>query len=170
MAELAAEWAEGRWAVRTFTVEEVRAVFQSLEARAVAAGVGDECLLVIQQVAEEVLGNLSAGEEEDGEEEDGEDGPRERALGALTEAEFDQAAWELFGSPSFDGVSDIEAVRQSLVPAWRPSPRSNAAMIEALAVYRLKRRKARGWGEAPAAARAFAKREAMSAYNRVIRG
>ena len=165
MAELAAEWAEGRWAVRTFTVEEVRAVFQSLEARAVAAGVGDECLLVIQQVAEEVLGNLSAGEEEDGE-----DGPRERALGALTEAEFDQAAWELFGSPSFDGVSDIEAVRQSLVPAWRPSLWSNAAMIEALAVYRLKRRSARGWGEAPAAARAFAKREAMSAYNRVIRG
>ena len=92
------------------------------------------------------------------------------SLGALTEAEFDQAAWELFGSPSFDGVSDIEAVRQSLVPAWRPSPRSNAAMIEALAVYRLKRRSARGWGEAPAAARAFAKREAMSAYNRVIRG
>lgn len=171
MVVVAAERAAGWWAMKTLTLDEVRAMFERLEARAVGVGVGEECLLVIQQVASEVLGELGELGAGGVDEEDEEDGPRARALLAKSAAEFDQAAWELLkGGGWYDDISRIEMVRQSVVPAWRPGVRSSAAMLEALVVYRSKREAAREWGEAPTAAHQFAKREAMSAYNRAIRG
>lgn len=143
------------------TVEDVQGVFERLVARAVAAGVGDECLLVIHQVKEEVIGELGGGEEEE------EDGPRERVLGSLSAAEFDRAAWELLGG-WFADVAAVEAARLALVLGWSPGLRTNAAMLAALREYGRARARAGGWGEAPSAAHQYARREGRLAYNREI--
>lgn len=67
-------------------------------------------------------------------------------------------------------VERITTVRQAIAMGWKPSAKSNAAMLAALEVYREKRSEAEGRGEAKTPASQFAKQEAMSAYNEAIKG
>lgn len=149
------------------TLDDVRDAFGNLEDRAAKAGASHKCLLIIHATAEEVLGELGgkearpAGDATD---------LRARALAAVTEAQFDRAAWALLRGGSFVDVVDVAQARLWLVPGWQPGPRSNAAMLAALEVYRDKRAAAGRRGEASPAAHHFAKREGRSAYNRAIKG
>ncbi len=93
---------------------------------------------------------------------------RALALGAKTAAEFDYAAYMTLRNGMYTDQERIAKTRQALVPAWKPGEKSNAAMLAALTVYREKRAAAEGRGESPGPAHAFAKREAMSAYNKAI--
>ncbi len=94
---------------------------------------------------------------------------RGMALAAKTENEFDYAAYMVLKNGLYTAVSRITAVRQAIVIGWKPSPRSNAAMLAALEVYRDKRGEAEGRGEAKTPASQFAKQEAMNAYNEAIK-
>jgi hypothetical protein len=92
------------------------------------------------------------------------------ALAAKTEPEFDYAAYMVLRNGLYTAVSRITAVRQAIVIGWKPGERSNAAMLNALQVYRDKRAEAEGRGEDEKAAKQFARHEAMSAYNEAIKG
>jgi hypothetical protein len=94
---------------------------------------------------------------------------RAMAVGAKTAGEFDYAAYMVLRNGLYTEVERITRTRESLVPAWQPGERPNGAMLSALAVYRDKRSAAEGRGEAAGAAHKFARREAMSAYNKAIR-
>ena len=90
------------------------------------------------------------------------------AVGAKTDGEFDYAAYMALKNGLYTEMDRIKKTREVLVPGWKPSTRSNGAMLAALEVYRDKRHAAEGRGEASSDAHAFAKREAMSVYNRQI--
>lgn len=94
---------------------------------------------------------------------------RAMALGAKTGAEFDYAAYMTLKNGMYTDQERILKTREVIVPGWRPGGRANGAMLAALEVYRDKRHAAEGRGEASGAAHAFAKKEAMGAYNREIR-
>lgn len=94
---------------------------------------------------------------------------RKLALEAKTPEEFDYAAYMVLKNGLYTAVSRITAVRQAIVIGWKPSPRSNEAMLAALEVYRDKRGEAEGRGEAKTPASQFAKQEAMNAYNEAIK-
>ena len=91
---------------------------------------------------------------------------RAMALKARTAAEFDYAAYMTLRNGMYTDQERILKTREVIVPGWKPGERANAAMLAALEVYRDKRNAAEGRGEAPGAAHAFAKREAMGAYNK----
>lgn len=93
---------------------------------------------------------------------------RKLALEAETDAAFDYAAYMVLRNGLYTDQERVKVVRQALVPAWKPSPQSNGAMLHALEVYRDKRAAAEGRGEASTAASAFAKKEAMNAYNKAM--
>lgn len=94
---------------------------------------------------------------------------RAMAIQAKTATEFDYAAFMTLRNGMYTDQERITAARESLGLGWKPgSGPGNAAMLKALEVYREKRQAAEGRGEAPGAAHQFAKREAMSAYNREI--
>lgn len=93
---------------------------------------------------------------------------RALALGAKTEKEFDYAAYMTLRNGLYTDQERIRKTREVIVPGWKPGEKSNAAMLAALEVYREKRSAAEGRGEAPGPAHAFAKREAMGAYNKAI--
>lgn len=95
---------------------------------------------------------------------------RALALAAKTEAKFDYAAYMVLKNGLYTAVSRITAVRQAVVIGWKPGERSNAAMLSALQIYRDKRAEVEGRGEDEKAAKQFARREAMSAYNEAIKG
>lgn len=90
------------------------------------------------------------------------------ALAAETPTQFDYAAFMTLKDGLYTEVEHIEKTRQALIPAWTPGPKINAALLEALRVYRDKRQAAEGRGEATKEAHSFAKREAMSAYNKAV--
>ncbi len=94
---------------------------------------------------------------------------RAMALGAKTDAEFDYAAYMTLKNGMYTDQERILKTREVIVPGWRPGGQANGAMLKALAVYRDKRHAAEGRGEASGVAHAFAKKEAMGAYNREIR-
>lgn len=157
MVVVAAEWAEGWWAMKTFTVDEVRAVLERLESRAVASGVGDECLLVIQQVAEEVLGQLgAAGDELLG-----------TVLAARSVEEFDEGVARL---GLFEDRLGAAASRSRIDQFWQPSPKTNEAMLAALEVYAEKQAGALSRGASQTEARTFARMEARRVYRQLVRG
>lgn len=91
------------------------------------------------------------------------------ALESKTEKEFDYAAFMTLRNGLFTDQERVTVVREKLVPAWRPGGKANAAMLEALAVYRVKRGEAEGRGEAAKPAHDFALREARNAYNQAIK-
>ena len=95
---------------------------------------------------------------------------RALALEAKTEREFDYAAYMVLKNGLYSEQDRITKTREVIVPGWRPGGRANGAMLKALEVYREKRQAAEGRGEASGAAHAFAKKEAMGAYNREIGG
>ena len=93
---------------------------------------------------------------------------RALALAAKTAAEFDYAAYMTLRNGLYTDQERITKTREALVPGWKAG-RANGAMLAALEVYREKRSAAEGRGEAAAAAHAFAKREAMNAYNKAVK-
>lgn len=93
---------------------------------------------------------------------------RAMAVKAKTAAEFDYAAYMTLRNGMYSDQARISKTREVIVPGWKPGERPNEAMVKALEVYREKRQAAEGRGESPGAAHAFAKREAMAAYNRVV--
>ncbi|CUS04217.2 protein of unknown function [Candidatus Promineifilum breve] len=95
---------------------------------------------------------------------------RKLALEATTAEAFDYAAFMLLRNGLYTEVERITTVRQAIAMGWKPSAKSNAAMLAALEVYREKRSEAEGRGEAKTPASQFAKQEAMSAYNEAIKG
>lgn len=94
---------------------------------------------------------------------------RALALAAETPAQFDYAAFMVLRNGLYTEKDHITKTREVIVPGWKPGGRANEAMLTALEVYRDKRQAAEGRGEATAAAHSFAKREAMNAYNKVIK-
>lgn len=93
---------------------------------------------------------------------------REMAIGAKTATEFDYAAYMVLKNGLYTEVGRITATREVLASGWKPGPKANGALLVALGVYRDKRSQAEGRGESTSAAHAFAKREAMNAYNKEI--
>ena len=93
---------------------------------------------------------------------------RAMAAAAKTVTEFDYAAFMVLRNGLFTDQERIAQIRELLAPAWKPGPKSNAAMLAALGVYREKRSAAEGRGEAARPAHEFARTEARSAYNREI--
>ncbi len=89
---------------------------------------------------------------------------RALALGATTEQAFDYAAFMTLRNGLYTEQEHITKTRLSLVPAWKPGERPNAAMLAALETYRDKRAAAEARGEAARAAHDFAKQEAVQAY------
>lgn len=94
---------------------------------------------------------------------------RKLALEATTAEAFDYAAFMLLRNGLYTEVERITTVRQAIAMGWKPSAKSNAAMLAALEVYREKRSEAEGRGEAKTPASLFAKQEAMGAYNKAIK-
>jgi len=90
------------------------------------------------------------------------------AVEATMTAAFDYAAYMVLKNGLFTDQERITQTRERIVPAWKPSPRTNGAMLAALEVYREKRTAAEGRGEAARAAHEFALREARSEYNKEI--
>ena len=95
---------------------------------------------------------------------------RALALAATTEQAFDYAAFMELRNGLYTEQEHISKARLSLVPAWKPSPESNRAMLAALETYRDKRLAAAARGEAPSEAHSFAKREALGVYHRATGG
>lgn len=93
---------------------------------------------------------------------------RALALAAKTATEFDYAAYMALRNGMYSEVGRITATRESVASGWKPSVKSNGALLVALEVYRDKRQAAEGRGEAAGAAHQFAKKEAMGAYNKTI--
>jgi hypothetical protein len=93
---------------------------------------------------------------------------RAMALKATTAAAFDYAAYMVLRNGMYTDQERIQRAREVIVPGWKPAERSNAAMLAALETYRDKRHAAEARGEAEGNAHAFAKREAMSVYNKAI--
>lgn len=94
---------------------------------------------------------------------------RALALAAETPAQFDYAAYMTLKNGMYADVERVTRTRESVIPAWKPGERSNRAMLAALETYRDKRHAAESRGEAPAAAHAFAKLEAVRVYNKEIK-
>jgi len=93
---------------------------------------------------------------------------RKMAVEAATEVTFDYAAFMALRNGLYTDQERIAATRMALVMGWKPSPKSNVAMLMALETYRDKRAEAEARGEAKSEASLFAKREAQNVYNREI--
>ena len=93
---------------------------------------------------------------------------RALALAATTEQAFDYAAFMALRNGLYTEQEHISKTRLSLVPAWKPGERPNAAMLAALETYRDKRSAAEARGEAPSEAHKFGRLEAMRVYNQEI--
>lgn len=153
---------------QTFTLDEVRAAFQTLEDHVAKQGGDQGCTWAIHWAAEDVLGILAGewapeGDEPDKDELD-EDELRNAALQARTAETFDAAVLRLLGT--LDDRPTVEKARIDVDAAWRPSPAGNEAMLEALEVFSEKLSGAMGRGASRTEAWVFAFLEARRVYQR----
>lgn len=93
---------------------------------------------------------------------------RQMAIDATAANEFDYAAYMTLRNGVYDSVERIAKTRGNLVTNWLPAPKTNTALLRALEVYRDKRSAAEADGEAPPAAHAVAKGEAVGAYKALL--
>lgn len=90
------------------------------------------------------------------------------AVKAGTAAEFDYAAYMVLRNGIYTDEERVSRSRESIIPGWTPSERSNRAMMAALEAYRDERHAADGRGASAGEGHSAAKRVAMDVYNKVI--
>lgn len=151
----------------SFTLEEVREAFQTLEDHVAKQGVDADCVWSIHYATEDVL-RILAGEWEPAEAGPDEDRLRQAVLDAKTVEAFDAAVLLLLRT--FDDRPMVERARIDIHAAWRPSPAGNEAMLEALEVFAEKRSGALGRGASSTEAWVFAFLEARRAYRLLVEG
>jgi len=152
----------------SFTVDEVREAFQTLEDHVAKQGVDADCVWSIHYAAEDVLRILAGEWETPGEAAPDEDELLQAVLDAKTVEAFDAAVLLLLGT--FDDRPMVERARVDIHATWRPSPAGNEAMLEALEVFAEKRSGALGRGASSTEAWVFAFLEARRAYRLLVEG
>jgi hypothetical protein len=94
---------------------------------------------------------------------------RQLALEAKTAATFDYAAFMVLRDDLYTEQSRVTTIRDLISEDWEPGPQINAAMLEALEVYRDKRQGAQRRGSAAREAHHFALVEAQIRYGRLTK-
>ena len=90
------------------------------------------------------------------------------ALEATTAEAFDYAAFMKLQNGLYTEQQHITKTRVMLFPKWQPGSATNAAVLEALEVYRDKRQAALGRGDGVKQAHDFAAIEAKNRYHRLV--